>query len=1415
MLIPMTDGVASGVRVRVLGPVTVEGGPPLSGRDRRVLGALVVEAGRVVPADRLAEALYGAYPPATWRKVVQGSVGRLRRILGVYAIATRAGGYQLGLGDDEIDVRRFERLVDEADELAAIGEHERAALTLDSALGLVSGEPFVDLDGWDPGAAAAARCVELVRLAEERRVRAQLACGRYDAGLAAAAEMVMREPLREQRWAALALAQYRAGRQAEALRSIRRARRVFADELGLDPGPELVGLERAILAQDPSLAGPPRSDGWRGGQCPYRGLAAYDVADAAWYFGREREIDECLRIVNAKGLVAIVGASGSGKSSLARAGIAPALRRVGRDVAVVTPGAQPDAALANALRGAVLVVDQLEELFVLCDDAVARARFAAALGRWSAVAPVVVTLRADHLGAVADVPELAELVQAGIYLLGAMGESQLRAAIQGPAEKAGLRLESGLADLLIRDVAGEPGALPLLSHALSEAFERREGPVLTVAGYRAVGGVHGAVARAADNVVDSLPPPGRKAARDLFLRLVVSVEAGEPIRQRVPRADVAVDATTEAVLDALVRSRLVIADQDAVEVAHEAVCRAWPRLRAWLDEDRDGLRIRQHLAKAAREWERSGRDRSELYRGARLVAATDWAGSDATDVNDLERTFLAASTARRDVEYHETRRRINRLRTAVGGIAVLLVLAIVAGLLAVRSDRNARQQRDMARAAQQDAQLEALVSQSLASRSTNRALAALLAVEARRRRPDARSWSALLATFTGSPGFVGYERLPAQRFVTGALVPHTSLAVAALDGRQLTLVDLNTGVPENRFPPAAPDALDYSVVRVSGDGRFVTQLTDVQSTAPANTLTVYELATGRAVLGPLSLPFYAGDVAINHDGSLVAVAGGPNGDLAVYRVADAVLVGRLAGLGYPNGVSLPRDTAAADFGPDGRIYLGSMLGPIRVVDSSTLKVLATFDAPALSSHNQVIATDTLVVAAGDEAAVAVDLSTGATRWSFRRTTGSNACSVIAIAEASRRLYCGNLSGSRAEGNLGRVGRLEERDLQTGLPTGAVLDPQQGTVGDVDVTTDGRDLVTFSYNSPIVTRWRLDGTGPVTTHVAHGHVGVSFDPTGRLLLMSHQPDTARFQDERGSPDDWYVWDPVADRMVDPLDGVVSAAWGPSGELAAIFGDRTGGFYDLDTRSRVPGAAFDVDGRITTMFRSLDGRRLYIGLVDGRIKTLDTTTRAWVGPTIQLDGQIGSLSATRDGSRIVATSFQHGIWWMTVHDGTTGNPVGDAVPYRNAAQVSPDGTIVSSNLVGEITQHDPDTLNPIGSYSGFQGPITVGGLRFSSDGKVLTATDGRSVAVYDVASHIRIGDPIPTNVFTPRGTSIRPDGMSVAISDGDGVAIWDLNPEHLMMAACRLAGRNLTRTEWDTHLSDLGAYRPTCPEYPSAT
>jgi DNA-binding SARP family transcriptional activator len=975
------------------------------------LAALVVEAGRVCPADRLAEALYGTAPPVTWRKVVHRSISRLRQQLGSHAIVTTGSGYRLELGDDEIDVRLFERLLAEAERLSGVGEHERAVLRLAAAMDLVVGEPWADLDAWEPAVGTAARYRELVCQAEEQLVREELASGQYGVALAAASELVVREPLREQRWAALALAQYRAGRQGEALRTISRARRVLVEELGLEPGPELVGLEGAILAQDPTLAGPLPVAGWHAGACPYRGLAAYRVDDAEWFFGRDREIAECLGIVDATGLVAIVGASGSGKSSLARAGVAPALRRDGREVAVVVPSANPDQVLAGLARGSVLVVDQLEELFVAGGDDQARARFAAAVVRWSAVAPVVVTVRADHLAQVAELSDLAARVQAGVFLLGAMGEAELRSAIEGPAAKAGLRLEPGLVDLMVRDVAGQPGALPLLSHALAETYQRREGPVLSAAGYRAVGGVQGAVARAADSVVDSLSPAGRRAARDLFLRLVTVTETSDPVRQRVPRAALAGDPTSVAVLDALVGSRLVIADESTVEIAHEAMCRAWPRLRAWLDEDRDGHRLHRHLALAAHEWEQSDQDPSELYRGARLEAALDWAGRDAPTLNTTERAFLAASTGRRDAEHHEDRRRIRRLRAALVGVAVLLVVALVAGVLAVGSDRAARHQRDRARAAQLDAQLDALESQSVSLRSTNRGLAALLAVEAYRRRPDAGARSALLATFTGSPGFVGYKYLPARHQVTGALVPGSTKGVVALDGRNLRLLDLPSGQLDARFPPAPPGTLNNSVVRVSGDGRYVAQLADIRSAPAATALSVYQVSTGRRVLGPLRTPFPAGDIALNADGSLVAVAGGPQGELAVYRRAGAQLVGTLPGLGHPHGVALSRATAAVVFDPAGRLYVGSTPGPIRVVDPATMRVVDTYKAPLLSSHNQLLtAPGGLLVAAGDEATVAIDTTTGVTRWIVNRQRGSNACSAIAVAAGAGagRLYC--LSG---------------------------------------------------------------------------------------------------------------------------------------------------------------------------------------------------------------------------------------------------------------------------------------------------------------------------------------------------------------------------------------------------------------------
>ena len=266
-------------------------------------------------------------------------------------------------------------------------------------------------------------------------------------------------------------------------------------------------------------------------------------------------------------------------------------------------------------------------------------------------APVVVCVRADHLAGLSIDVGFARLAEQGLHLVSPLTGDGLRAAIEQPAARAGLRLEAGLVDLLERDTEGEPGALPLLSHALAETWRRRDGHVLTVDGYRETGGIRGAVARSADRLYDSLPAEQRAMLRGVLLRLVTPSADGDPVRCRVATATLVGDHHREQVVALLVRARLVTAEADTVELAHEALARAWPRLQSWLDEDAAGQRILRHLAGAATGWDSLGRPDSELYRGARLDTAMEWQATSHPDLTELETKFLDASQAHATSEH--------------------------------------------------------------------------------------------------------------------------------------------------------------------------------------------------------------------------------------------------------------------------------------------------------------------------------------------------------------------------------------------------------------------------------------------------------------------------------------------------------------------------------------------------------------------------------------------------------------------------------------------------------------------------------------------------------------------------------------------------------------------------------------------
>ena len=339
--------------------------------------------------------------------------------------------------------------------------------------------------------------------------------------------------------------------------------------------------------------------------------------------------------------LAVVGASGSGKSSLVRAGLAVALKRAGWDTRVFTPTANPLRMLEANLNPAgikdaervLILVDQFEEVFTLCHDEMERIAFIEKLlssaQDKSKKTTVVIALRADFYSHCAQYPLLRQAVAAEQEYIGQMTFEELRRAIEEPAKRGGWEFEPGLVDVLLHDIGAqgtnepEPGALPLLSHALLATWERRRGRTFTLEGYHASGGVRGAIAETAESVfTDQFNQTQQELARDVFLRLTELGEGTEDTRRRAALNELvrqSAEATQlRVVLNTLAEARLITLNEDSAEVAHEALIREWQRLHEWLTQDREGLLLHRHLTESAHEWEARGHDPAELYRGARL-----------------------------------------------------------------------------------------------------------------------------------------------------------------------------------------------------------------------------------------------------------------------------------------------------------------------------------------------------------------------------------------------------------------------------------------------------------------------------------------------------------------------------------------------------------------------------------------------------------------------------------------------------------------------------------------------------------------------------------------------------------------------------------------------------------------------------
>lgn len=1174
--------------------------------------------------------------------------------------------------------------------------------------------------------------------------------------------------------------------------------------------------------------------------CPYRGLAPFRPADHTLFFGREGLVAALLDRLARSRVLGVLGPSGSGKSSLVLAGLLPALARGALpgserwQVAVCVPGQTPYSALAGALaalppisdapatieqqlersphaldsiaraavRGPddrlVLIIDQFEELLMSADGASDTAAFADLLLRAVDVPggplSLVVVLRADFYGHLVEHPELAAALKANHALVGPMNQLELAEAVRQPAFIAGLRVEDSLVEAVVHDVAGQAGALPLLSHALRETWRRREGRVLTLAGYRDAGEVRGAIAQSAEAVVASIGQWQEPTVRRLFLRLVNLGEGAEDTRRRAELAELPGDQ--EALVPHLVDARLLTIDETTVEVAHEALIREWPRLRAWLDEDREGLRLHRHLTAAATAWDESGRDHNELYRGPRLQTALTWATLHQPDLNRIEGAFLDAGRELREREQHSLRRTNSRLRRLLAGIGVLAVLALVAAIVAVTQQHRARAGERTARAATRSSDLNRLIAQSKVEAKGQTDLSTLLALEANRLDDSADTQATILNALMGDSRWLGSYgdsggsagAGPVALTPGGALVRVTNAGVLQhwdATTQQPLGPDIQLAVPGGK--------IDRSIVAF---GRTVFAL------SAADTVRVYDLSTG-APVGPLIRHPIDGDdrterpLELSPDETVLYVAGGPgssspNTGFGVVSRFD-VHTGALLGppwRGHTAGINALR------LSPDGRrLATGGRDANIIVWDTATGAPVL----PPLQGHRSALADlawspdgSTLASASWTPPELVLwDSSQGSL---LRRTALAHAVPVT-IAYGPGGVIA----------TAGPEGRVDFWDASTLAPARKGLQLHGAALGPV-FAPDGKSIFVTGERP---SHWALDGSSNLGTLVAGGAPeNAWWSPDGRLLALAGLNGPVELFDAASKASLGPLPDPPPES---PFTRAV--AFSPDGRSLAVTGGQGLQVYDLSSRTvrfKIAGNVFSQAYRIAF---SPDSHLIAVGGRQG-VVLYDSATGAMVDQPISIPMMAGNSAGviptfSPDGRLLYIYPF---LQPLSIYDLQEHRMSVKGETPIQGFDVTPDGRQLAAGLLGgKVALLNADTAQPIGQ------PIVVG----AQEVFVIRFTNGaRRLITYALDQVARVVDLGTRQVFDPGFPSgmvqtilsTSPDGQLLALPADHGTVLWDIDPQRWRQRACEVVGRNLTRYEWAKYMPNSGLYRKTCDQWP---